>query len=85
MYAFLTNGKWSLNCRNLCDIAIKLFCTLSKIGHAEGFIFKRVFSAWRSNAMAIEISVFESALRAVSREISLKKLLELDEDMGLAD
>ncbi len=50
---------------NVCNIAIELFRTVSKIGHAEWVNIQARFVAWRTNAMAIKISALESALRVL--------------------
>ncbi len=36
---------------------IKIFCTLSKIGHAEGCDIQGRFAAWHSRAIAIKLCV----------------------------
>ncbi len=40
--------------KNACNIRIKLFCTVSKIGRAEWDNMQAGFAAWRSNEMAIK-------------------------------
>ncbi len=54
---------------NLCDITIKRFFTVSKIGRVGGgggSTIKGVFAAWRSSAMAMKIGALESARRVLT-------------------
>ncbi len=57
----------------LCNITIKLFRDVSKIGHADrGHIHAR-FAAWRSRAMSIKSSALETTRRVVLQGASLKR------------
>ncbi len=57
----------------LCNITIKLFCVVSKIGHAEGGTVHASFAAWRSSALAININALESARRVLWCSASLER------------
>ncbi len=44
---------------NLCNMTIKVFCAMSKMRRAKGSNVHARFAAWRSSAMAINISALE--------------------------